>query len=445
MSGTIVEFLMTRLGLDMSINMLGEYLTKLVRLPLSFFERKSPSDLIRKTEDQNRIKNFLVSFPGSIFLTSITLLVFSGLLIWLSPLIFLLVMLFTGIGMIWNVSFLRKRREIDYSYFSASSENANNLYELVYGMPEIRANNAQNIRVSIWEKVQRKINRLSLEGLRLKIFMDGGADIINRIRDVMVLGICASLVVTGEMSVGLMMTISYIEGRIAGPFTNLVNSFKTVQDASMSMDRVEEIMREGEVGDRDSEPPADSSIELRDVWFKYAGSSSPFVLKGISAEIPQGKVTAVVGESGSGKSTLAKVLLGLYEPTAGKMMLGGVSSATVDMEQWMKRCAVVMQEGMVYSGSIVSNIALSDESPDRERCIYFAMEKFLLHYPRARLQSYGNPTFRVEGLTVERFAEPILIILFKLDKTTYENDDDSDGGGLLYATVYRELFRAEPA
>ena len=367
-SGTIVEFIMTRLGLDMSINMLSEYLTKLVRLPLSFFERKTPSDLIRKTEDQNRIKNFLVSFPGSMFLTSITLLVFSGLLIWLSPLIFLLVVFFTGIGMIWNVSFLRKRREIDYSYFSASSENANNLYELVYGMPEIRANNAQNIRVAVWEKVQRKINRLSLEGLRLKIVMDGGADIVNRIRDVMVLGICASLVVTGEMSIGLMMTISYIEGRIAGPFTSLVNSFKTVQDASMSMDRVEEIMREEEVCNENSKPPADCSVELRDVWFKYAGSTSPFVLKGISTEIPQGKVTAVVGESGSGKSTLAKILLGLYEPFAGSLMRGGIDSATADMEQWMKRCAVVMQEGMVYSGSIISNIALSDEKPDKERC-----------------------------------------------------------------------------
>ena len=67
--------------------------------------------------------------------------------------------------------------------------------------------------------------------------------------------------------------------------------------------------------------PADCSVELRDVWFKYAGSTSPFVLKGISTEIPQGKVTAVVGESGSGKSTLAKILLGLYEPFAGSLML----------------------------------------------------------------------------------------------------------------------------
>ena len=209
-SGTIVEFIMTRLGLDMSINMLSEYLTKLVRLPLSFFERKTPSDLIRKTEDQNRIKNFLVSFPGSMFLTSITLLVFSGLLIWLSPLIFLLVVFFTGIGMIWNVSFLRKRREIDYSYFSASSEMQIIFMSSYTACRRFARITHKNIRVAVWEKVQRKINRLSLEGLRLKIVMDGGADIVNRIRDVMVLGICASLVVTGEMSIGLMMTISYI-------------------------------------------------------------------------------------------------------------------------------------------------------------------------------------------------------------------------------------------
>lgn len=242
LSNTIVEIVMSKLGLRLSINMMSEYLVKLINLPVSFFERKSSADLIKKTDDQYRIKNFLISFPETMFLTVLSLLVFSSLMIWFSFPIFLIVVSFTCAGIIWNSLFLRKRREIDYSYFSASAENQNNLYELINGMPEIRANGAENIRVEIWRKVQQKINDLSLQNLKLKIYMGAGTSLFSQLRDIVVLGVSATMVINGEMTIGIMMTISYIEGRLTMPFSNISNAFSVVQDTTMSIERVQEVM-----------------------------------------------------------------------------------------------------------------------------------------------------------------------------------------------------------
>ncbi len=402
LSNTIVEIVMSKLGLKLSINMMYEYLSKLISLPVSFFERKSSADLIKKTDDQYRIKAFLISFPETMFMTVLSLLIFSALMIWYSFPIFIIVVLFTCIGIIWNSLFLRKRREIDYSFFSASAENQNNLYELINGMPEIRANGAEQIRVKIWRKVQQKINELSLQNLKLKIYMGAGTSLFSQLRDIAVLGVCATMVITGEMTIGVMMTISYIEGRLALPFSNISNAFGTIQDTTMSIDRVQEVM-DNKTAQEDTEgyAPIDSSIKLKNIWFRYAGSSSPFILKDLSLCIEPGPTTALVGESGEGKSTLIKILLGIYRPCKGEALFGQINYNALNAKDWLSLCSVVMQEGMIYSGSILTNIALMDEKPDKEKATealkIACLDNFVDSLPMGLNTKIGNTGIGLSG------------------------------------------------
>ena len=402
LSNTIVEIVMSKLGLRLSINMMSEYLVKLINLPVSFFERKSSADLIKKTDDQYRIKNFLISFPETMFLTVLSLLVFSSLMIWFSFPIFLIVVSFTCAGIIWNSLFLRKRREIDYSYFSASAENQNNLYELINGMPEIRANGAENIRVEIWRKVQQKINDLSLQNLKLKIYMGAGTSLFSQLRDIVVLGVSATMVINGEMTIGIMMTISYIEGRLTMPFSNISNAFSVVQDTTMSIERVQEVMENNNnIPNAIEVSPVDSSIRLNDVWFRYAGSSSPYILRNLSLDIKPESTTAIVGESGEGKSTLIKILLGMYVPCKGDAVFGKVSYDSLNTKDWLRLCSVVMQEGMIYSGSILSNIALTDEKPDKEKAAealrIACLDDFVNSLPMGLNTKIGNTGIGLSG------------------------------------------------
>ena len=336
------------------------------------------------------------------FLTVLSLLVFSSLMIWFSFPIFLIVVSFTCAGIIWNSLFLRKRREIDYSYFSASAENQNNLYELINGMPEIRANGAENIRVEIWRKVQQKINDLSLQNLKLKIYMGAGTSLFSQLRDIVVLGVSATMVINGEMTIGIMMTISYIEGRLTMPFSNISNAFSVVQDTTMSIERVQEVMENNNnIPNAIEVSPVDSSIRLNDVWFRYAGSSSPYILRNLSLDIKPESTTAIVGESGEGKSTLIKILLGMYVPCKGDAVFGKVSYDSLNTKDWLRLCSVVMQEGMIYSGSILSNIALTDEKPDKEKAVealrIACLDDFVNSLPMGLNTKIGNTGIGLSG------------------------------------------------
>ena len=146
----VIDILLTKVGIETGIRMVKEYLEKLIRLPMAFFDRKVSSDLIQKIDDQNRIKNFLVSIPDTMFLTALGLLVFSGILIYYDWIIFLIFAAGTGLSLLWTKLFLRRRRGLDYSEFTCASESRNCIYEMVYGMAEIKTGNAQDSRVETW-------------------------------------------------------------------------------------------------------------------------------------------------------------------------------------------------------------------------------------------------------------------------------------------------------
>lgn len=108
-------------------------------------------------------------------------------------------------------------------------------------------------------------------------------------------------------------------------------------------------------------------ININHLSFKYPGSNSPDVLKNISFSISKGEMIAIVGKSGCGKSTLLKLILGLYEPSSGDIYCDGISTSEIDENVWLQNFGFVMQDGMIFSGSILSNIAFSDEKPDLQR------------------------------------------------------------------------------
>lgn len=358
---------MTRLGLRLSITMLNDYLSKLVKLPMSFYAKKVNSDLIQKAEDHSRIKNFLLSVPNSLFFALIAILVFSTLLVIFSPLIFFIFLFFTALSLVWTTIFLRYRRELDSSLVAKSSENRNNLYELIEGIEEIKSNNAHITRLKIWKELQEKINKLSIKSTLLKVYQAGGNTFFVRLRDIIIMGICACLVIESNMTIGIMMTVSYIVGRLSIPFNSLFDSINAVQDSAMSYNRIEEIHSIDILEPKFDDKLQFSSIDFNNVSFKYPGSGCPMVLSNLNFAIPKGKVTALVGSSGSGKSTIIKLISAFFVPTEGNVKLSEYNISDIPDSVLSRHIAVVLQNGKIFSGTILSNIALSDENPDIER------------------------------------------------------------------------------
>lgn len=422
-SNTVVECVLSRLGLKMGIEMVNGYLSRLISLPIIFYARKVNSDFIQKAEDQHRLKDFMLSMPHSFFFNILTLLLFSCLLVYYNWWIFAFVVLITAFNMLWTSLFLRRRRELDYAYSTAMSENRNNMYELVHGMAEIKTNGAQQIKINKWKSVQEHINDVSLKKVFVQMYIDGGNNVLSRLKDIVVTGVCATLVIKGSMSIGQMMTVSYIIGRITVPFNSLVSSIVSIQDACMSYARVEEIMDAGTESRQDrllSVP--DGDLVLKDVSFKYPGSNSPYVLQKLNFKIEKGKTTALVGASGCGKTTLIKLLVGMFEPAQGQILIGETPLGDIDEAAWLEKIGVVLQTGTIFSGTILENIALADETPDlakaEEAARLACLDEFISAQPMGYNTKIGVAGIEVSGGQKQRlliaraiYKDPEMVIL----------------------------------
>jgi ATP-binding cassette subfamily B protein len=176
--------------------------------------------------------------------------------------------------------------------------------------------------------------------------------------------LAAKLVVDGEITLGMMLAISYIVGQLNSPISQLINFIREVQDAKISLERLSEIHNKEDEEQQDLEKvkdiPLNANIELSKVSFRYTGSDQ-FVLKDLDIQIPANKVTAIVGVSGSGKTTLMKLFLKFYKPNSGELKIGNHDLQLISQKTWRNECGVVMQEGYIFSDTIANNIAVGED------------------------------------------------------------------------------------
>lgn len=367
----IRNWLMLHVTSRVSISLISDFLSKLMRLPIAFFDAKRIGDILQRVGDYNRIQSFLTGSLISIVMAVITFAVYSGIMASYNLPILLIFLIGSALYVGWVMLFLKRRRKLDYMRFQEAANNQNNLVQMITGMQDIKLNNCERRKRWAWEGIQAKLFRISLKGLALGQTQEAGGLFIGQTKNVLMSFLAAAAVVDGQMTLGMMMALQYIIGQMNAPLAQFINFVQATQDAKMSLERLNEIQaREDEepmgIGKR-RDIPENAAIEFRDVVFQYDGPHSEKVLDHINLHIPSRRITAVVGTSGSGKTTLLKLILGFYRPVEGSVQLGGVPIENYSDSEWRHNCGVVMQEGYIFSDTILSNIALSDEHPDRER------------------------------------------------------------------------------
>lgn len=378
MSATISDLLGSRfllwIGSRVSIDMIGGFLGKLLRLPLSFFETRTPGDIIQRIGDHGRVRDFLMSSSFDIIFSLLTFVAFGAVLAWYSLPILGVFLFFGALSAWWVVAFLPQRREIDHESFAAATQERDVLHEIVRAMPEIRIHGLAEERGVVWREQAERRREIEERSLRNEHWQIFGTSAASYLRNAFVSFLAASAVISGEMTLGMMVAVQSIAGQLDGPVRRLLEFCQAGQDARLSMERLREVEDESE--DTGSAPDRlrlgttpGTSLVLDEVSFRYPGAGQPEVLSGLSFEIPFGKVTAIVGPSGGGKTTLFKLLLGLFSPTSGRILLGNRPLSDWNADDWRDRCGVVMQDGYLFAASIAANVApgRGDQDPDRIR------------------------------------------------------------------------------
>ncbi len=367
----IRNWIMLHVTTRVSISLISDFLIKLMRLPISFFESRTVGDLMQRIGDHSRIQNFLTTSLVDILFAMLIFVIYTIILAFYHPLI--LAVFVTGsifyVGWVWL--FLKKRRSLDYKHFQQASDNQSNIVQMIAGMQDIKINNCEKQKRWEWERIQARLYKINILGLVLNQNQTIGATFINQTKDIFISFLTARAVVSGEMTLGMMMAVQYIIGQLNAPIHMLIGFILSAQDAKISLERLGEI---NDMADEESmemqkinDIPIGQTMILKKVNFQYEGPNSPSVLKDIDLEIPGNKVTAIVGTSGSGKSTLVKLLLGFYKPTSGSITLAGTLIGNYSNSQWRDKCGVVMQDGFIFSDSIAGNIGIGDEYPNRQR------------------------------------------------------------------------------
>jgi ATP-binding cassette, subfamily B, bacterial len=348
-----------------NLRMLSDFLIKLMRLPISFFEAKNIGDILQRIEDHRRIQNFLSAHSLDILFSILNIIVFSSVLYFYSISLFSCFLIGTTLYVIWILLFTQKRKELDFKHFNQAAGTQSTSVELINGMQEIKLNGSERRRRWEWEAIQARLFKLSIQGLSLSQTQNVGGNFINEVKNIIISFIAAKSVIDGQISLGTMLSVQYIIGQMNVPINNFMTFSRGLQDAKLSLDRLSEIHQKPEEETAEAhlihELPAHKSISiLNNLSFRYGSSASENVLENINLHIPAGKITAIVGASGSGKTTLLKLLLKFHEPQTGKIQIGNSGLNNISYNFWRSQCGVVMQEGYIFSDSIARNISESD-------------------------------------------------------------------------------------
>ncbi|MCH8955782.1 peptidase domain-containing ABC transporter [candidate division KSB1 bacterium] len=369
-------WILLHIGTRVNISLISDFLIKLMKLPMAFFDAKMIGDILQRIGDHRRVETFLTSTSLNILFSMINLIVFGFVLGIYSSTIFTIFFIGSIIYVCWILIFMKKRRDLDYKRFDRLSRNQGHLIQLINGMQEIKLNGCEKQKRWQWEHIQAQLFKVNVASLSVNQFQQAGTLFINELKNIMITFIAVKEVIDGNMTLGMMLAVQYIIGQLNAPIGQLLGFMQSAQDAKLSLERL------GEIHDKEDEEkpeeaqisslPGDKSLYIDRLDFQYEGPHSEYVLKDLNLNIPGGKITAVVGVSGSGKTTLLKLLLKFYTLSRGEIKLGDLNLANFSSRAWRQKCGVVMQDGFIFSDTITRNIAMADERMNKQRLIHAA-------------------------------------------------------------------------
>ena len=370
------DWILLHITARVNIALISDYLIKLMKLPVTFFENKLMGDILQRAQDHERIRSFIMNNSLALIFSTFTFVIFSIILLIYNAIIFYIFLAGSILYVCWVLLFLSIRKKLDWEYFELLSRNQSYWVETVSAIQDIKIYNYEKYRRWKWEEIQARLYHVNKRVLAITNAQNLGAQFIESIKNMGIVFFCAMAVIKGDITFGVMISTQFIIGMLNGPLVQFINFVVGAQYAKISFLRINEIRQlEDEeellsIGNT-SILPEKKTIRLENIHFQYT-QNSPLVLRNIYLQIPEDKITAIVGGSGSGKSTLLKLLVRLYKPSYGEIKMDTMNVNAINLHQWRNLCGVVMQDGKMFSDTILNNIVLDADRIDydwlREVC-----------------------------------------------------------------------------
>lgn len=437
----IRRWILLHISTRINISLISDFLVKLMKLPVGFFDTRHTGDILQRIGDHKRVESFITTSSLNIIFSIFTLLMFTIIMAIFSWKILVIFLIGSTIYFLWVYLFMKKRRELDHKRFVKLSEDQSKQIQIINGIQEIKINNAERSKRWEWEHIQTSLFQINMKGLRISQYQEAGGTLVNELKNILITVVAALAVINGSMTLGMLLAVSYILGQLNGPLRQMIYFMHSAQDAGLSLERLKEIHETPDETEKETGLailPEGSSVIAKDLTFSYGGPHSRNVLENVDFKLEANTVTAIVGMSGSGKTTLVKLLLGFYAPVSGEIRIGDQSINHMSSGFWRDHCGVVMQDGFIFSDSVARNIALGDEDIDIEKLMHAAKVACIDTFIDLLPLGY-NTVIGQQGLSLSGGEKQRILIA----RAVYKNPDFlflDEGTSSLDATNEKEIM-----
>ena len=433
------QYLLDHTANKIDLALIVAFIRHTLRLPLSFFESRYVGDIISRVQENRKIQRFLSGEALSILLDLLTVFIYLGLMFWYSWKMALLVLVivppFFLLALIATPFLQRISRQI----FNASAKESSYLIEALSGVRTVKSTAVEQTVRWHWEELLHKETKTTFSGQvisnRLQIF----SNTIQAGVTTALLWFGAHLVIQNQLTIGQLVAFNMLQGSIITPFQRLTVLWNQLQEVVIAVERINDVLDTEPEEDlqqqaRQSLPQIQGNISFDNVTFRYHPESDINVLENLSFTVNPGQMVALVGRSGSGKTTISKLVLGLYPPTDGKVLIDGQDITSLSLRSLREQVGVVDQDTFLFGGTIRENISLGQPSATLEQVMEAARlagaDEFIKKLPMGYETQIGEGGGMLSGGQRQRLAiarallgNPPLLIL---DEATSHLDAESE-------------------
>lgn len=433
------QYLLDHTANKVDLALIVGFISHTFRLPLKFFESRYVGDIISRVQENRKIQRFLTGEALSIVLDILTVFVYLGLMFWYSWKMALLTLVIVPpyilLALIATPFLQRVSREI----FGATAVENSYLIQALSGINTVKSMAIEQTVRWRWEEYFGKSVKTKFSGQKISNALQIFSGLLQTLVSTGLLWFGAWLVIQNELTIGQLVAFNMLLGNIISPFQRLIVLWNQLQEVVISVERINDVLdaeleEDWQQETRQALPPIRGYIQFKNVTFRYNPASDFNILENLSFEVQPGQTVALVGRSGSGKTTLSKLILGLYPPTDGKMLIDGYDVTTLSMRSLRQQVGVVDQNTFMFGGTIRENISLGHPEATLEEVIEAAKQagahQFIKDLPMGYETEIGEGGGLLSGGQRQRVAiarallgNPRLLIF---DEATSSLDTESE-------------------
>lgn len=436
--GSLRTFLFTETTNRIDTRLGAEVIDHLLRLPLNYFDRRPVGELGTRIAELEKIRNFLTGQALTTLLDaafSIIYIIVMAFYSWVLTIVALAVIPIQVSLTVLGAPLFRRQ------YRQAATENArtqSHLVEVLTGIQTVKSQNVELVSRWKWQDLYGRYVSRTFEKTITGTALTETSQVLQKLSQLLVLWVGASLVLQGELSLGQLIAFRIISGYVTQPLLRLSSIWQNIQELKVSFERLADVVDTPEESSESDKkniplPPIHGDVMFEDVNFSF-NPSSPLVLKNVTLHVQAGTFVGVVGQSGSGKSTLMKLLPRLYTPSQGRILVDGLDISKVELYSLRRQIGIVPQDPLLFSGTVAENIALTDPDAPSDSIVNAAKiasaHEFIMELPSGYSTDVGERGSGLSGGQRQRLAIARTLLsnpkLLVMDEATSALDYDTE-------------------